>query len=224
MDACPAQQMVPPVLARLAHRCEDDPAARGAADGAAGAAAVLGLFGAGDDPDLVLTIRSSLVRQPGQISFPGGAWEPGDTDLVATALREAGEEVGLTPGAAHMLCRLTPVAFTRRPDGAAAAAPVVARTVLPVVAWWDGAGTLAPQDVREVAAVRRWPVSTLVDPGNRVMARHPNGACGPAWIVGDDFCWGFTAGIVDRLLRLGGWERDWDRSHLVEVPERWRRR
>lgn len=33
----------------------------------------------------------------GEMSFPGGAAEAGDTDLVATALREAGEEIGLVP-------------------------------------------------------------------------------------------------------------------------------
>jgi len=47
-------------------------------------------------PHLVFTKRTSTVEHhKGQVSFPGGGMEPGDTDLRATALREADEEVGI---------------------------------------------------------------------------------------------------------------------------------
>lgn len=50
---------------------------------------------------LVLIERSSHDgHHSGEVSFPGGKWEPGDTDETATAVREAMEEVGLDPGAA----------------------------------------------------------------------------------------------------------------------------
>ena len=181
---------------------------------APGTAGVLALFSAADDPDLVVTVRSQLIRQPGQISFPGGEWEPGDADFVATALREAGEEVGLHPRDAHVIGCLP----TRHLVSGV-------RPIVPVVAWWDGLADLAVQDPREVAAVRRLPVSLLADPERRVMARHPGGNTGPAWDIDDDFfLWGFTAGVVDRLLRLGGWEQPWDRTRVVPVPQRWRQR
>jgi 8-oxo-dGTP pyrophosphatase MutT (NUDIX family) len=47
---------------------------------------------------LILTKRSDHLRaHPGEICFPGGAWEEGDGDLYATALRELQEELGITP-------------------------------------------------------------------------------------------------------------------------------
>ena len=45
---------------------------------------------------VLLTRRSDhLTDHPGQISFPGGRAEPEDADAIATALREAEEEIGL---------------------------------------------------------------------------------------------------------------------------------
>lgn len=60
--------------------------------------AVLILFGESPaGPDLLLTERAHHMRShPGQISFPGGSIDPGETPLQA-ALREAEEETGLDP-------------------------------------------------------------------------------------------------------------------------------
>jgi 8-oxo-dGTP pyrophosphatase MutT (NUDIX family) len=50
-------------------------------------------------PHLILTKRTEEVpTHKGQIGFPGGGFEEGDTDLLATALRETQEEIGLQPG------------------------------------------------------------------------------------------------------------------------------
>ncbi len=47
-------------------------------------------------PHMILTKRAShLKHHPGQISFPGGKQDDGDADVVAAALREADEEIGL---------------------------------------------------------------------------------------------------------------------------------
>ena len=48
------------------------------------------------EPTLLLTRRAShLSQHPGQVAFPGGKAEPDDSNLLATALREAEEEVAL---------------------------------------------------------------------------------------------------------------------------------
>ena len=48
---------------------------------------------------LLTTRASSVAAHAGEVSFPGGSADPGDADPVATALREAAEEVALDPAA-----------------------------------------------------------------------------------------------------------------------------
>jgi len=63
------------------------------------------------DLNLLFTQRTLTVRDHrGQISFPGGVKDDGDPDLLATALRETQEEIGLDPGAVAILGSLPSVA------------------------------------------------------------------------------------------------------------------
>jgi 8-oxo-dGTP pyrophosphatase MutT (NUDIX family) len=72
-------------------------------------AAVLAPFVEEPEPSLVFTVRSSdLSRHAGEISFPGGLQDPGET-LSQTALREAFEEIGLDPAATDLVGALPPV-------------------------------------------------------------------------------------------------------------------
>jgi 8-oxo-dGTP pyrophosphatase MutT (NUDIX family) len=65
---------------------------------------------------LLFVRRTDHLRfHAGQIGFPGGSREPGDADLVATALRESEEEIGLDPANVEVLGFLPP-RLTRRSD------------------------------------------------------------------------------------------------------------
>ena len=174
--------------------------------------AVLALLSVSEDPDLVLTLRAAgLDHHPGQISLPGGGREPGDVSPTDTAVREADEEIGLSPACVRSVGQL----HTRD--------IVVSRNrVVPIVGLWSGTDPITVCDKAEVEKILRWTLSDLADPANRVTARHPRGNAGPAWQMGDLFLWGFTAAVVDVLLRLGGWERDWDKDRIVDVPPRFR--
>jgi len=57
---------------------------------------------------IVLTQRSAHLRNhPGQVCFPGGHWQIGDTDFSATALRELHEELGIEARRIRLIRKLT---------------------------------------------------------------------------------------------------------------------
>ena len=92
--------------------------------------------------------------------------------------------------------------------------------VVPVLGWWREPSAVSAADPAEVAAVARVPIAALVDPGNRFRVQHPSGFVGPAFAVGDLLVWGFTAGLLSRLLELGGWARPWNMSDVRDLPAR----
>jgi len=171
--------------------------------------AVLVLFGTGPDgPDLLLVQRGpGLRRHSGQPAFPGGAIDPSDGGPVPAALREAAEEAGVDASGVQVLAVL-PELFISRSGFA----------VTPVLAWWRRPVPVAAADPPEMTAVARVPVAELADPARRLTIRHPSGFAGPAFRVHGMLVWGFTAALIDGLLRLGGWEVPWDRGQVEELP------
>ncbi len=177
-------------------------------DGAGRAAAVLMLFGEGaDGPDVLLLRRSdTLGSHPGQVAFPGGAADPTDDGPVDTALREAFEETGVLRSGVRPVATL-PKLYV----------PVSKFVVTPVLAHWDEPSPVGPVDPGETAAVARVPIAHLVDPANRFRVVHPSGFSGPAFSAPGMLVWGFTAGLLNGLLAMGGWELPWDTADVRDL-------
>lgn len=141
-------------------------------------------------PTVLFTQRAlHLKYHAGQVSFPGGRMEAGDTDILATALRETHEEVGILPDAVQVAGCLEPL-------------PTVSGyAVTPIV------GLLAPEtvfvpDPGEVERVFEVPLAFLVDPANRRYAeRLVLGARVrvPEFRYAGEHIWGATASILGRL-------------------------
>ena len=167
-----------------------------------------GPVGPGAGPAVVLLERAPTMRShAGQVAFPGGAVDPGDVDLAATALREADEEIGLDPSTVDVLATL-PALFL----------PPSNFVVTPVLAFWQEPHSLVRTQPAEVSAVAVVPVAELVDPANRFTVHHPSGYRGPGFAAAGLFVWGFTAGVLDAVLRMGGWTRPWDASATRPAP------
>ena len=166
--------------------------------------AILILFADGaNGPELLIIERSRNLRShAGQPAFPGGGVEPDDDTLVTTALREAQEETGVNPADVAVI-GLLPRLYV----------PVSGFAVTPVVAHWRNPGPVWAADALEVESVHRIPVADFVNPSNRLQWRHPRGYLGPGFEVDGLLIWGFTAQLIDDLLRL----LPWDGSRKVEV-------
>jgi 8-oxo-dGTP pyrophosphatase MutT (NUDIX family) len=137
--------------------------------------------------------REDLRRHPGEISFPGGRHDDTDPDLLATALREAEEEIGLPPAAVQVLGALQP---TPTIATGYAIYPFVG-LIEPGLAW-----TLS---AREVAAVLELALDDLREGyGRRRLLRRGVPIRTDTYVVGDDLIWGATARILADLFdRIG---------------------
>jgi 8-oxo-dGTP pyrophosphatase MutT (NUDIX family) len=153
---------------------------------------------------VLLTERNAdLPDHGGQISFPGGRVEDGDSGAVDTALREAEEEVGLMAGGVSVLGALEPHGTISN------------YRVTPIVA-------LAPPfesvpQAEEVANIFEVPFSFVLDPANhRFLERGRDGRSRATYAIpyGEWFIFGFTARILIKLALL------WHAEDVTAPPSR----
>lgn len=130
-----------------------------------------------------------LRRHAGEISFPGGRFEPEDASLVQTAIREAEEEVGLDPAGVTVLGALPPT-------------PTMATgyVIYPFVAAIGGDLTWRPSPV-EVAELIELPLRAVRDGyARRRLARAGRPIRTDTYVVGEHLIWGATARILGDLF------------------------
>jgi 8-oxo-dGTP pyrophosphatase MutT (NUDIX family) len=143
-------------------------------------------------PTVLLTRRTEHLRDhPGQISFPGGRAETSDPSPEFTALREAGEEVGLASSQVEIAGFL--------PEYRTA----TGYRITPVVGFVTPPLALRP-DPSEVAEIFEAPLPFLLDPANHQRhSREYEGKTRHFFAIpyGQYFIWGATAGIIVSLAR-----------------------
>jgi 8-oxo-dGTP pyrophosphatase MutT (NUDIX family) len=177
-------------LLRVSRSFSDD--AEMVAPGRIVPAAVLVPLVAHPEPTVLLTLRSArLSSHAGQVSFPGGRMEPGETPEAA-AVREAAEEVGLDPRLPELIGRL-PEHLTG-----------TGYHVTPVVALVPPPLALTP-DPAEVAEAFELPLSTVLDPAApERRSGEFRGRRREFWVWPHErhYIWGATAAILVNLARV----------------------
>lgn len=189
----------PEIAARLADRpavarlgASADAAATGLRPDGIRPAAVLVPVVLHPDPALLLTLRAArLTSHAGQVSFPGGRIEPGETPEQA-AVREAAEEIGLDPRLPELLGRL-PEHLTG-----------TGYRITPVVALLAPPLHLTPH-AGEVEECFELPLSVVLDPAAPERRRAEfQGRAREFWVWPHErhYIWGATAAILLNLARL----------------------
>jgi 8-oxo-dGTP pyrophosphatase MutT (NUDIX family) len=160
--------------------------------------AAVALVLCGHDRELLLIRRADDPRDPwsGHMALPGGRHESGDADLLATAIRETFEEVGLSLSDENYLGPLPAARARSRNRSPMWVAPHVFR--LP--------GPAPPTTLNhEVAEVVWVPLLDLADPDREssVEITHDGSQYRfSAWSVEGRKVWGLTYGIVSLFLEL----------------------
>jgi 8-oxo-dGTP pyrophosphatase MutT (NUDIX family) len=154
------------------------------------AAVLVPLYAVGGEVHAVLTERrQDLRRHAGEVSFPGGRQDEGDSDLEATALREAEEEIGLPRDAVDIVGALRP---TPTIATGYAIYPFVG-VIEPGMTW-----TLS---AREVAQVLELSLRELrAGYQRRRLIRRGIPILTDTYTVGEHLIWGATARILGDLF------------------------
>jgi mutator protein MutT len=142
--------------------------------------------------ELTLTLRTNDIDHGGQISFPGGRAEAGET-VIETALREAHEEIGINPESVSIIGQLSDLYVSNSNN-----------LVTPVVGFMSHQPkfTKNPKEVEEVFAVE---IDSLLHKKNLTvedwsLSKHTYRV--PYWDIHQVPLWGATAMMLNELLEL----------------------
>ncbi|MDH4111119.1 MAG: CoA pyrophosphatase [Actinomycetota bacterium] len=184
-------------IASLAARLESDPRPSPGPDDRL--AAVLAPIVLEPEPTLVFTVRgAALSRHAGEISFPGGLQDPGES-LEGTALREAHEEIGLDPSLPRVLGALPPVHTF-----------VSGILVVPFVGTLEREPAFSVNE-REIDEVLTFGVEQLGAVERAVTYDRPDGGVwqGFAYELDGHTVWGATGWMLHTLLEMMRKETRW---------------
>ncbi len=155
--------------------------------------------------EVLLTHRCPSMRShSGQVAFPGGHLDPGET-AVDAALREAHEETGFDASTATVLDVWDPVRIR-----------LTGKAVTPVLAHWHSPSVLGVASPAETDDVFTAPVTQLLDPAHRITVGAGQWT-GPAFWHRGYLIWGFTGSVLDGLFAHAGWEEAWDRDTVHDL-------
>ena len=156
------------------------------------AAVLVPLIWRESDWQILMTKRAAdLSHHGGQISFPGGALDASDTGLGDTALREAHEEIRLTPPSVKVMGGLLPV---RSPAG------FIVQPIVGIVGG-DIFDDLRP-DPAEVDSIFTMPLAHIGEPENfSLITRQTDGCDNSYWVVShpEHYIWGLSARVLNDL-------------------------
>ena len=162
----------------------------------------------GIEPHVLLTLRSQhLSSHAGQIAFPGGKVDASDASIEHAALREAEEEVGLSPACVQVIGSLPPYVTG------------TAFHITPVIGWVSAHHVIRPNP-HEVADVFEVPLSFLMNPDNHRFHQWEQDGVSRHWYsmpyletqtaqhgnqqtcFKERFIWGATAAMIRNLYRF----------------------
>jgi len=159
------------------------------ASGSVDAAVLVPLLGWPERPGLIFTERRhDMRRHAGEISFPGGRRDPGES-YVETALRETEEEIALGRDRVEIIGALPPIGTF-----------VTNYTVHPIVGLVSGGLEFEPNPA-EVETVLAFEIDELRKGfAMRRLIRHGIPIRTPTYVVAEHLIWGATARILGSLL------------------------